>query len=775
MKMKKALGILLALAMAAGIIAAGTFVAAAAPGTAKLAATVFPTESLVVADFDVSEMELSGQWADPTGTADATDFIQAAIDACAARGGGTVWLPKGKYRVTQGIDVKAFVTLCGDWRSPELVDDGDYGTLIIADVPSGTAKYPGLFRLHGNAGCLGLTVWYPNQRLNDAAGAGVLPYPYTFEYAGNRSGGEDYMMATVKNCTLLNSYRGIGVSLHNVDGDWDSVFDNIHEMFNASNIHGTVLETGLSLHDSADVDVIEFLRFDNEYWLGAGAAFNAPARADLDAYTLAHTTGFEMSALDWVQFVGLHARGYQKGISLIYTKRAYNDVAFAYSSFLGCATAVSPGEIGPDPFNDAYSVLLTRCTLEGSIAAVGESENNAAVRLVDCEVTGELNGAYTEGTGLSPATLEHRPWNEHKPARAVLYDVTQPPYSAPFTLFDALPTADATSAIQRALDDAGAAGGGLVYLPAGWYRAETRLNVPAGVELRGSSPLPTRDNMGSSRGTVLMAYQGKGTGNPLTDLAFITLGGGAGLSGLRVFYPENTFFPPHAYPFTARGHGSGVYVTNVCVVNCDRGLDLPDCPDHYVRRLVGLAWHGMIRVGSGAGKIESCLGNATFLDRNGFNVPGWPDGSVIYRAIFTEILQQSEVFVEINGAVGEKLMNIFMYGGKTTVHVRAGSATVVNSGADGVGGPPYAADPGASLTVINLMTYAPGADPNPPRVAIFNSHRRDYLYQPNFWDKLDDFLVERIPGIWIPLRDFFINLWECIVGVFSRGLPRLRG
>ncbi|MCL2512540.1 MAG: glycoside hydrolase family 55 protein [Oscillospiraceae bacterium] len=759
--MKKVLFIFLTLAMAAGIIAAGAVGASAAGDAAKLAATAFPTESLIVADVDVSEIEIGGRYVDPTGNEDATDFIQAAIDACAAGGGGTVWLPKGEYRITRGIDVKVFVTLRGDWRNPDIVSDGDYGTLIIADVPSDTAKYPGLFRIRGNAGCMGLTVWYPNQRLDS-----VLPYPYTFESPGGRSGWYDTMMSTVKNCTLLNSYRGAGISLHNYEGDWGDPFGSTHEMYNVSGLYGTVLETGLAIHDSSDVDVVEFVNFDNKYWLAAGASFNAPEQADLDAYTLANTTAFEISALDWTQFTGLHARGYQKGIRLIYTKRTNNDVAIAYSRFLDCATAVSPEE-PPELFTDAYSVLLTRCTLEGSVAAVGDSETNQCIRLVDCEVTGELNGAFFEYTGLSPAALEHQAFNEHKPAQAVLYDVSQPPYNAPRTLFNALPTLNAASDIQQALDDAGAAGGGLVYLPAGWYRIEANLTVPAGVELRGSSSVPIRDNHGSSEGTVLMVYQGKDTGSPLTDTACITLGSGAGLSGLRILYPENTFFPPHAYPFAVRGHGSGVYVTNVCMVNCDRGVDLPDCPDHFVRRLVGMAWHGMVRVGGGAGKIEACLGNATFMDRNGFNIPGWPDASVIYMAIFTDILMKSEVFVEINGAVDEKLMNIFMYGGKTTVHVRAGSATVINAGADGLGGPPIAADPGASLKVVNLMTYCPGADPNPPRVEIFNSHRRDYKYQPNFWDNLDDYLVEHIPWLWVPVRDFFVNLWKCIENMFA--------
>ncbi len=47
-------------------------------------------------------------------------------------------------------------------------------------------------------------------------------------------------------------------------------------------------------------------------------------------------------------------------------------------------------------------------------------------------------------------------------------DVTQPPYNADNTGVD-----DVTSIIQQALDDAGTAGGGVVYLPAGTYRIKT--------------------------------------------------------------------------------------------------------------------------------------------------------------------------------------------------------------------------------------------------------------------------------------------------------------
>ena len=73
------------------------------------------------------------------------------------------------------------------------------------------------------------------------------------------------------------------------------------------------------------------------------------------------------------------------------------------------------------------------------------------------------------------------------------YGVTQPPYSA-----DATGMSDATAAIQQAIDDAGAAGGGVVYLPAGTYAVAPQggddfaLRIrDSGVVLRGAGPALT--------------------------------------------------------------------------------------------------------------------------------------------------------------------------------------------------------------------------------------------------------------------------------------------
>lgn len=93
-----------------------------------------------------------------------------------------------------------------------------------------------------------------------------------------------------------------------------------------------------------------------------------------------------------------------------------------------------------------------------------------------------------------------------------VYDVTQPPYGA-----DATGSADATVAIQAAVGAAQAAGGGVVYLPAGLYRVcpqgsatyALRLNA-SGVVLRGAGVgqtflLNTATNM---RGKVVISLEG---------------------------------------------------------------------------------------------------------------------------------------------------------------------------------------------------------------------------------------------------------------------------
>jgi hypothetical protein len=89
---------------------------------------------------------------------------------------------------------------------------------------------------------------------------------------------------------------------------------------------------------------------------------------------------------------------------------------------------------------------------------------------------------YRRGSGPIP---------DDPPGRRV--DATRSPYFA-----DSTGARDATAALQRALDDVGGSGGGIVYLPAGTYRVRPRGDRPAAlhlahsnVVLRGAGPAAT--------------------------------------------------------------------------------------------------------------------------------------------------------------------------------------------------------------------------------------------------------------------------------------------
>ncbi len=146
---------------------------------------------------------------------------------------------------------------------------------------------------------------------------------------------------------------------------------------------------------------------------------------------------------------------------------------------------------------------------------------------------------------------------------------------------------DDTAAIQQALNDAGAAGGGIVFLPTGNYYVATHLSVPAYTALVGVFRGP--EAYAQDKGTTLLAVEGAGNaaGTP-----FITLQGSTStLEGVAVYYPNQTQTnPPVAYPWTIRGGGGdNVTVLDTLLVNSYQGIDLATNPSgrHFVRGVYG--------------------------------------------------------------------------------------------------------------------------------------------------------------------------------------------
>ncbi len=139
---------------------------------------------------------------------------------------------------------------------------------------------------------------------------------------------------------------------------------------------------------------------------------------------------------------------------------------------------------------------------------------------------------------------------------------------------------DDTAAFQRALDETGQVGGGVVTVPTGTYLLSGRLVIPTGVTLEGVLRAPAT----APTGTTLLTTVGKGDekGEP-----FITLRAGATVKGLVVLYPEQSREEPVPYPWCIRGAGDNCAVLDVLLVNPWQAVDFGTnpCGRHLIRGL----------------------------------------------------------------------------------------------------------------------------------------------------------------------------------------------
>ena len=152
---------------------------------------------------------------------------------------------------------------------------------------------------------------------------------------------------------------------------------------------------------------------------------------------------------------------------------------------------------------------------------------------------------------------------------------------------------DCTAIFQRLLDEAGKAGGGVVYVPAGRFRLDGTLTVPANVTLQGIFRwAPTTPSVESASGSVLCAYAGR---NAPKDPPFIALAGdNAALAGLIVVYPEwrKTEVPPVPYPPCVGSQDTqNVSVQDCLLLNPYDGIRLVRAHRHLVRNLTGYPSH----------------------------------------------------------------------------------------------------------------------------------------------------------------------------------------
>lgn len=143
---------------------------------------------------------------------------------------------------------------------------------------------------------------------------------------------------------------------------------------------------------------------------------------------------------------------------------------------------------------------------------------------------------------------------------------------------------DSTDALQRAIDDCQAMGGGTVFLPAGRYALYEKLVLRRSVMLHGEEWTALTENTENEGKTVLCCYYGRG----MTEGMQICMEACTGLLGVTLYYPEQDIEHPVAYPPTVRQQGSNsITVEDVVFVNPWIGIQCgPDANElHFVKNV----------------------------------------------------------------------------------------------------------------------------------------------------------------------------------------------
>lgn len=643
---------------------------------AWLIRTKYPTEDAVIADVIVDPETYR---VDPTGQEDSTWGIQLALNAARRMGGGTVWLPAGQYRITGKLSIPAFVTLRGDWQDP---DQGtEYGTVLLMDIPSTTSyDNSGSINISGSAGVMGLTIYYPKQDLNN-----VQPYPFTFYVSGL---GDGYMMQSIVNCTLINAYKGIGACVQE---------GTPHEMLTIENVKGTVLAMGAEIYNQADVGTWKGVHFSPDYWANAPQAYAPPQRAELAAYTRANTIGFRFGDLEWTQLANIRLSDMQIGIHAVKGKRIEFAGSIYDAQVTNCGTAMLI-----DHMDERWGCVIAKSILSGDRSLVNNTGGEA--RLTAVTLQGERSG-----------TILIDPTNDSQFVDVPYRSPQKPAENLCVVEADATGKTDISQQLQAALDSLEGKGG-VVYLPAGLYRLENPVTVPAGVELRGASSVGQREQYGNSDGTLILVYPATMLDEveAMLSAAMVTLNGdNAGVRGVRFLYPQNIRAVGEGMdampsPYTIRGDGSGVYAINVAITAGYFGIDFKNCDGHIIKRFVGSCVNNAMRVGGKGGLIEGCLQNGNTFCRMGLPkdiVTPVPETDV-FSVVFDPVLRQQSTYIHIQaGTENQLIFNTFAYGVKTLVST-SGQATVFNVGADNLGSNSPMFDVwGGSLHVTNMMRY----------------------------------------------------------------------
>ncbi len=231
------------------------------------------------------------------GVKDDGPAIQRALNEIGEAGGGEVFLPAGRYRINDHIVVPSGVTLRGIWQAPHHSDQA-WGSVLHAVGREGEETGPALVQLSPSSTVKGITIYYPNQRLEN-----VKAYPYAIQGRG--------MNGSVIDVTLVNAYQGIDFGTHH------------NELHVIRNVFGCCLRRGVYINNCTDIGRIENVHFNPHFWSRAKVEPDARIKnmKELIDYLNNNTEVFIFGRTDWEYVVNTFAFGFDKCYKFIETEQ----------------------------------------------------------------------------------------------------------------------------------------------------------------------------------------------------------------------------------------------------------------------------------------------------------------------------------------------------------------------------------------------------------------------------------------------------------------------
>ncbi len=303
------------------------------------------------------------------GVADDTEAIQRAIDR-AAENGATVCLPPGKYRVAGSLSVKAGVTLKGANTAPMSITPLT-GTILLATGGRDQEDAPALFEMTNATNVSGLTVFYPEQTVND-----IRPYPWTVHMQG--------FDTTLENVTFINSYNGIKV------GPEPNVRHRIRS------VAGCVLRRGLLVDACTDIGRVENVQFHCHWWSDPATCGNGEA---VMKYMVEHLEAFAFGRTDWEYATNNFVFPAKIGWRFIKTEAGACNGHFTANGADACETSIQVDAIQPMGLlftGGQFVAFLGEDPVE--VRIMPECQGN--VRFVNCAFWGPAcHNAVLQGKG----------------------------------------------------------------------------------------------------------------------------------------------------------------------------------------------------------------------------------------------------------------------------------------------------------------------------------------------------------------------------------------